>query len=417
MKYTNDERTESVEENTEPEINKEWAYDKLKTFQKKEKEDSVGGASNKQQQYVNLNGRRYVVRREGRKRFIDTKQFGRLSLAEASKMDARLKKKRGLSQKNNTSSPFPMEVPMDAWSAVMDRVDASSVAAAVACTCQAARAAHRTCMWARRVRVSPRSGGVLEPVAAFDAVVDAAANLQAAIDACPHGGSVLLLPGDHAGPINVGRDKVVHVFGRGLARIAVDVQPRVAEFSLKCVATTSTFDGVAFASTVAVGGGGARFQHCEFLSECAMGVVTGGDPVVTQCRLVGVLLVADAGTQGYFERNTTDEVYIQEGATPTLAENDITPKRHENTCVSIRSHARPTLLRNRIHGGDVGIFVDSDGGGTLAHNELADHRIYGLEAHGRAIELRLLDNTFRNARKNDFFGTLAALFGMPCSNF
>ena len=297
-----------------------------------------------------------------------------------------------------------MDIPIDAWSAVLDRVDASSVAAAVACTCQATRAAHRSGKWARRVRVSPRSGGVLEPVAAFDAVVDAATNLQAAIDACPAGGSVLLLPGDHAGPINVGRDKVVHVFGRGLARIVT----AVAEYSLKCVATTSTFDGVAFASTVAVGGGGARFQHCEFLSECAMGVVTGGDPVVTRCRIAGILLVADAGTQGYFERNTTDEVFIQEGATPTIAENDIT-SRH-GTCVSIRSYARPTLLRNRIHGGDVGVFVDSDGGGTLAHNTLVNHRIFGLEAHGRATELRLLDNTFRNARKNDFFGTVAALF-------
>ena len=42
-------------------------------------------------QYVTFDGRRYVVRIDGRKRFIETKKFGRLSLAEAKKKNSKQK--------------------------------------------------------------------------------------------------------------------------------------------------------------------------------------------------------------------------------------------------------------------------------------------------------------------------------------
>ena len=79
-------------------------------------------------------------------------------------------------------------------------------------------------------------GTVLAPASgAFDVTVAPGHAVQAAVDACPTGGSVLLLPGTHEGPLVLGprqdleedeegplilsADKEVHVFGRGRATL------------------------------------------------------------------------------------------------------------------------------------------------------------------------------------------------------
>ena len=54
---------------------------------------------------------------------------------------------------------------------------------------------------------------------AFDVTVAPGQAVQAAVDSCPAGGSVLLLPGTHDGPLVLEADKVVHVFGRGSATL------------------------------------------------------------------------------------------------------------------------------------------------------------------------------------------------------
>ena len=63
-------------------------------------------------------------------------------------------------------------------------------------------------------------GTVLAPASgAFDVTVAPGHAVQAAVDACPTGGSVLLLPGTHEGPLVLTAGKVVHVFGRGSATL------------------------------------------------------------------------------------------------------------------------------------------------------------------------------------------------------
>ena len=82
-------------------------------------------------------------------------------------------------------------------------------AAALACVCANAAAAYREGRWPGAVRTK-RSGAVLEPAnGAFDVKVSPGTDVQAAVTACPPGGSVLLLPGKHAGPVVLPADKVL----------------------------------------------------------------------------------------------------------------------------------------------------------------------------------------------------------------
>ena len=77
-------------------------------------------------------------------------------------------------------------------------------AAALACVCKDAAAALPTSRRHAAVRVG-RSGAVLEPAnGAFDVTVAPGEDVQAALDRCPPGGCVLLLPGVHAGPLVLG---------------------------------------------------------------------------------------------------------------------------------------------------------------------------------------------------------------------
>jgi len=61
--------------------------------------------------------------------------------------------------------------------------------------------------------------GWVFPPEVFDVTVAPGTNVQAAVRACPPGGSVLLLPGTHEGPLRLEADKEVHIFGRGLATL------------------------------------------------------------------------------------------------------------------------------------------------------------------------------------------------------
>ena len=71
--------------------------------------------------------------------------------------------------------------------------------------------------WAKQhaaARAAPPPGAVLPP-ATFDVTVPPGESLQAAVSRCPAGGSILLLPGRHAGPLVIAKE--LHVFGRGAA--------------------------------------------------------------------------------------------------------------------------------------------------------------------------------------------------------
>ena len=110
-------------------------------------------------------------------------------------------------------------------------------AAMLACALPCAAWAHRASRWFRTVRTK-RDGTVIEP-AAFDVTVAPGENVQAAVDRCPPGGCVLMLPGTHEGPLVLTADKVVHVFGRRQATLRTTVG-----HVLVCDASTATVDGL-----------------------------------------------------------------------------------------------------------------------------------------------------------------------------
>ena len=187
-------------------------------------------------------------------------------------------------------------------------------AASLACVCSVTAAAYRESRWPRAVRTK-RSGAVLEPVSgAFDVTVAPGEGVQAAVDRCPPGGCVLLLPGTHDGPLVLAVDQEVHVFGRGRATLRA-----AAETVFESKAALSTADGLLIRREAGAGdedivddaacawikGGALRLQSCDI--SCASVDVTGlfinggpgTDPVVTGCKCVGGATSRDAWSWPY----------------------------------------------------------------------------------------------------------------------
>ena len=150
-------------------------------------------------------------------------------------------------------------------------------------------------------------GYVNEPATgAFDETVVPGKSIQAAVDRCRPGGSVLLLPGTHEGPLSLSADKEVHVFGRGLVTLQTPSGGVITSKSAK-----ATIDGVTVITTsrtaraassagssagITISGGGLRLQRvvvsCPSAHCCVRveGPSAGGpatDPVLVGCRVQG----------------------------------------------------------------------------------------------------------------------------------
>ena len=166
-------------------------------------------------------------------------------------------------------------------------------AAALACVCKAAAAAAQASKWRFAVRIS-RSGAVFEPASgAFDVTVAPGEDVQAAVDRCPPGGCVLLLPGTHAGPLTLAAGKVVHVFGRGRATLRTSSGAVVTS-----EAVASTLDGLVVRRDLGNGhddhgvwirGGALRMQTCDVASAAGTCIFIegGADPRLVSCKCAG----------------------------------------------------------------------------------------------------------------------------------
>ena len=143
------------------------------------------------------------------------------------------------------------------------------------------------------VRFGP-GGSVLEPASdTFDVTVAPGEDVQTAVDRCPHGGSVLLQPGTHAGPLVLTAGRVVHVFGRGRAMLRTAVGEVIASS-----AATSTIAGLSVRTDAHTSGEGQvgilitagrlRVQECDVSSQSRSGICVKGpsaDPFIVGCRV------------------------------------------------------------------------------------------------------------------------------------
>ena len=165
-------------------------------------------------------------------------------------------------------------------------------AAALACACRDAAAAAPASKWHSAVRVG-RSGAVFEPASgAFDVTVAPGEDVQAAVDRCPLGGCVLLLPGTHDGPLVLPVNKVVHVFGRGLATLRMADGTVVTSY-----ADVATIDGLVirceadgYDRAVWIKGGRLLLSACDMTSAAFIGACVaiegGADPLLVSCKCV-----------------------------------------------------------------------------------------------------------------------------------
>ena len=151
-------------------------------------------------------------------------------------------------------------------------------AASLACVCSVTAAAYRESRWPRAVRIK-RSGAVLESAeGTFDVTVAPGEGVQAAVDRCPRGGCVLLLPGRHEGPLELRVGQEVHVFGREQATLRT-----TAGTVLTCEGASATIDGVSlkrvldaaaeYEHCVMVRSGALRLQKCDVTSMAGSGIV------------------------------------------------------------------------------------------------------------------------------------------------
>ena len=138
-------------------------------------------------------------------------------------------------------------------------------------------------------------GSVLEPASgAFDVILAPSDDLQAGINKCPVGGSVLLQPGLYEGKLRLRRE--VHVFGRGHAALTTHVGDTV----VMSKAPRATLDGVGIRQAGGEGGEGGiksgvwvkrgrmRLQNCDVSSSSGSCILVsdGADPVIAHCRCV-----------------------------------------------------------------------------------------------------------------------------------
>ena len=161
------------------------------------------------------------------------------------------------------------------------------------CVCQDAAAAAPVCKWRSAVRVGP-NGLVLEPAnGTFDVTVAPGEDVQAAVDRCPPGGSVLLLPGPHDGPLVLSADKVVHVFGRGRATLRTAMGAVLTSEAVEAsvdglVIRREAGGGFNLCDCVWIKRGGLRLQACDVASaaggHCCLAIDGGSDPLVTACK-------------------------------------------------------------------------------------------------------------------------------------
>ena len=277
----------------------------------------------------------------------------------------------------------------------------------------------------------PAKDDVCEPASGvFDVTVAPGQSLQAALSRCPPGGTVLLLPGMHAGPL-VLADKTMHVFGRGqatlVARTVDVVSSTVLKSTLDGIAIRQEGEGSAGRFAISVTAGRLRVQDCDVTSRSGLGCISvdgvGADPTFVGCRVhdsarVGVAF--EGGCRGSMRDcdvwgNEKAGIWIGDGAYPSISCCKVHDGRDVGVGISgvhttgrlescevwanreagiwIVQGADPVVSDNRVRDGlDVGISIGDEGTkGHVEGNVVTGNVGAGIWVQNRA-EPTLTDN-------------------------
>ena len=133
-------------------------------------------------------------------------------------------------------------------------------------------------------RLAPCGLRLCPPIfGSFFAIAEAGSCVQAAVDACPPRGAILLGPGTHLGPLVISKE--VHIYGRGLATLECDGSAD----TLTSTAAVATVDGLVIlkgphregekaGNAVWIKAGGLRLQDCTVSSKSFVCVAISGRP-------------------------------------------------------------------------------------------------------------------------------------------
>ena len=212
-------------------------------------------------------------------------------------------------------------------------------------------------------------------------------SLQAAIDRCRAGGSVLLLPGAYEGGVVLSKE--VHLFGRGEAtlRRAVGAGPVITS-----TAPAATLDGLIVRRGphakgvghygILITAGSLLVRRCDVSSQSRSNICVRGpsaNPTILGCKLHGSIksgIVFRGGSKGRVEGSVIvdNQVFgVQiDGSEPTIVGNKI--HGAEKCGVQIAGSSAARLIRNQIWGNGesgINIFRNSDRWGPSLSNTLS----------------------------------------------
>lgn len=109
--------------------------------------------------------------------------------------------------------------------------------------------------------------------------------VQAAVDLCPPGGKVLLLPGTHDGPVSINRELELHGHGQAVLR-AMGGLPALTSEAARAKVAGLIIEAAGSQYGVVIACGGLQIEKCDVVHAAAAGIdISGGScPTISSCK-------------------------------------------------------------------------------------------------------------------------------------
>ena len=225
--------------------------------------------------------------------------------------------------------------------------------------------------------------------ASFDVTVSPRESLQAAIDRCREGGSILLLPGVYEGGVILSKE--VHLYGRGEATLR---RAAGEGHVITSTAPTATLDGL----VVRLG------PHAEG-EEGHLGIlITAGSLLVRHCD-VSSLSKSTIYVQGASANPTIIGCKVHGGAEAGIAFIGGSKGRVEgcdlvgNGCGIFIVDAEPTIVANKIHSSkEGGVCIEGKIQARLEGNQICENGADGVTIYDEADPFVIGNEIYGNKR-------------------